>query len=870
MKNADLNNNRYLSGTNGLLTLLMVIFILVCFPVKGQNKEKKNLTEADYPLWHYLDAEEISDDGKWISYTKSYPTADSLFLHQRKTGRIYFFPGASQGQFTADHFLCKTTGNKLHLFSLKKGTGQVLKNIKSFDVFGSYLLTMSDQKENSSLTIYTLEGRLLHTQHNVMGYALCPDKKKIALSIKENDKSTLSLVRTGAFDKPLTIAHYQGSSFQGLIWSNDADALAFLHYGEAESTLYYYQVAKKTLSTFSTASSVFPKDMNITSSRVLKISNDNKKVFFRIMQRRELDRIYNKNEVQVWNAADKSIYPMAKQIQDWNIIDKQALWEPKSDRFLQFTDSKLPHGAAAGDLSYALTFNPHDYEPQSKDIGDRDIYITNLNTGERKLLLKKHSGSNTNLIASPGGKYISYFKKGNWYVYDIPKDSHAQVNGKIPYPLSVPGEMNQDESYGNPGWTSGDDSLLIYDQYDIWRVSLDGSSAIRLTKGREKGMIYRIVAQTRSEQKQLDSRIYTNGIFNLKQGLLLTSRSADNFYNGIFLWDFKKGLSEICYTDKRISTILRSKNNILSWVQEDTDLPWQIKAKEPRGKETLVMQSNHQQESFNWTKREMITYQNQKGEFLKGILYYPATYQKGKAYPMVVHIYEKQSYQAHYYYLPTLYNGDGFNIANLTAKDYFVFLPDITYEIGNVGLSAVDCVEAAVKSVLKEHDIDQTKIGLIGHSFGGFQTNFIITHSKLFACAVAGAATSNFLSSYLAVSESSNTPNFAKIEYGQARMKVSPYVDMDIYLKNSPVIYASNVTTPLLSWTGLEDQQVVPTQSFEFYMALRRLGKTHVMLAYPGEGHDITGKENAIDLTCRIEQWFDYYLKDSEMPSWLK
>ena len=100
-------------------------------------------------------------------------------------------------------------------------------------------------------------------------------------------------------------------------------------------------------------------------------------------------------------------------------------------------------------------------------------------------------------------------------------------------------------------------------------------------------------------------------------------------------------------------------------------------------------------------------------------------------------------------------------------------------------------------------------------------------------------------------------------------MKVSPYEDMDRYLKNSPVIHAANVTTPLLSWTGLQDQQVVPTQSFEFYMALRRLGKTHVMLAYPDEGHDITGKGNAIDLTRRIEAWFDYYLKDEKPASWI-
>lgn len=158
--------------------------------------------------------------------------------------------------------------------------------------------------------------------------------------------------------------------------------------------------------------------------------------------------------------------------------------------------------------------------------------------------------------------------------------------------------------------------------------------------------------------------------------------------------------------------------------------------------------------------------------------------------------------------------------------------------------------------------------GLIGHSFGGYETDFIITQSNLFACAVAGAATTNNLSSYLSVSQNLGIPNFFKFEYGQSRMIVSPYENMDWYLNNSPVMHAANVNTPLLSWTGLKDPQVEPRQSFEFYMALRRLGKTHILLAYPNEVHSMEKKENAIDLTAKIEEWFDYYLKGMKVPVW--
>lgn len=871
MRNVYNNTHRCFLDSNGSFTLL-ICFMMICFFVNGQTNQKKGITPSYYSLWHYLEAQDISQKGNWISYKKTYDAADSLFVQHRKKITIHRVARGSEGRFVADNFfIYRTPDSIVHLLSLDNGREKLLKNVSRFEIVGSNIITVLHEKKGSSLSVYTLEGKFLFSEQNILEYALCPDNKKIAISIKENQKNFVRILTITSAKEQYQVAEVLGDPFQKLTWSADASALAFMQYGQVESKLYYYQADQKTISAFSTADTlVFPQTMNMQPRRKLKISPDNKRVFFTIRQRRELDPIHTKNDVQVWNADDKYIYPTKIEIENWNIIDKQAFWEPDTGRFLQVTNPQLPNGAAAGMMNYALTFNPQDYEPQSKSNGDRDIYITDLATTKRKLLLKKQINNTNNLLASPQGKYISYFRQGNWYVYDVGKESHQKINAHIPFPLALEDSFDKDDCYGNPGWTSREQYLLIYDQYDIWKVSPDGSNAQRLTNGREKGIVYRIVPHTASEQPHHDIWIHTSGLFDLKTGFTLKARSRDFLYNGIFLWDQKKGLSEICYTNKKISTVLRSKNNVFAWMEEDTDLPWQIKLKEPEAKEKIIMQSNPQQEHFLWTKRETVTYQNNKGEALTGILYYPASYQIGKKYPMVVHIYEKQSNQIHYYYVPTLYNGDGFNVGNLTAKGYFVLLPDITYETGNIGSSAVDCVEAAVRTVLIKHEVDAKKIGLIGHSFGGSQVDFIITKSKLFACAVAGAATTNYLSSYLAVAPNMGIPNFYKMEYGQARMKVSPYENMQRYLKNSPVIYASSVSTPLLSWTGLKDQQVLSTQSFEFYMALRRLGKTHILLAYPNAGHDLTLKEDTMDLTLRIEAWFDYYLKESQAPSWLQ
>ncbi|MBW4362015.1 alpha/beta hydrolase family protein [Flavobacterium taihuense] len=93
--------------------------------------------------------------------------------------------------------------------------------------------------------------------------------------------------------------------------------------------------------------------------------------------------------------------------------------------------------------------------------------------------------------------------------------------------------------------------------------------------------------------------------------------------------------------------------------------------------------------------------------------------------------------------------------------------------------------------------------------------------------------------------------------------------DTDSYLKNSPVLQAANVHTPLLSWTGAEDRHVNYYQSIEFYLALRRLGKKHTMLIYPGDGHALMDGSNQKDLTQRTEEWFGYYLKNETLKSWM-
>ncbi|UUF13135.1 MULTISPECIES: alpha/beta hydrolase family protein [Flavobacterium] len=160
--------------------------------------------------------------------------------------------------------------------------------------------------------------------------------------------------------------------------------------------------------------------------------------------------------------------------------------------------------------------------------------------------------------------------------------------------------------------------------------------------------------------------------------------------------------------------------------------------------------------------------------------------------------------------------------------------------------------------------------GLIGHSFGGYETDFIITQTSLFAAAVAGSAITDLTSFYLSIGTASGKPDIWRLESQQWRMGKSLYEDRAGYNRNSPIEHVKNITTPLFSWTGGSDKEVHPEQSIEFYVAMRRLKKQHIMAVYPEEGHTVNNPANQKDLSIRLHQWFDYYLKDEAPAAWIK
>jgi dipeptidyl aminopeptidase/acylaminoacyl peptidase len=148
--------------------------------------------------------------------------------------------------------------------------------------------------------------------------------------------------------------------------------------------------------------------------------------------------------------------------------------------------------------------------------------------------------------------------------------------------------------------------------------------------------------------------------------------------------------------------------------------------------------------------------------------------------------------------------------------------------------------------------VDPKRVGLHGHSWGGYQTAFTITQSDVFAAAIAGAPLTNMISMYSIIYKNSGGTNGSIFESSQGRFTTGPWDNWAAYTRNSPVAHAKNVKTPLVILHNDLDGAVDFTQGVEYYNTLRRLDKPVVMLEYPGENHGLARPANQQDYTVRM------------------
>jgi dipeptidyl aminopeptidase/acylaminoacyl peptidase len=253
---------------------------------------------------------------------------------------------------------------------------------------------------------------------------------------------------------------------------------------------------------------------------------------------------------------------------------------------------------------------------------------------------------------------------------------------------------------------------------------------------------------------------------------------------------------------------------------------------------------------------------------LQGVLIKPPDFDPAKKYPLMVYIYERLSQTLHTFtdpapshrMNPTLYASNG----------YVVLMPDIAYTVGYPGQSGMNAVLPAVQKIVDQGYIDEKRIGIQGHSWGGYQIAYMVTKTNRFRAAAPGALVGNMFSAYSGIRYGTGIPRQFQYERTQSRIGGSIWQYPLRFLENSPVFEADRVETPILMLHNDGDDAVPWTQGIEFFLALRRMNKEAYFFNYNGEPHGIRKRANQKDYSARMFQFFGHYLKGDPKPEWME
>ncbi|HQY12842.1 MAG TPA: prolyl oligopeptidase family serine peptidase, partial [Ferruginibacter sp.] len=276
-----------------------------------------------------------------------------------------------------------------------------------------------------------------------------------------------------------------------------------------------------------------------------------------------------------------------------------------------------------------------------------------------------------------------------------------------------------------------------------------------------------------------------------------------------------------------------------------------------------------QQKEYNWLGVELVKWKMFDGRMSEGLLFKPENFDPKKKYPVIFYFYERNADGLYAYRAPAP-SASTVNIAWFVSNGYLVFDPNIYYKDGEPGPSAYNSVVSAAKYLSKMPWVDSARMAIQGQSWGGYQVAYLITKTNMFRAAWAGAPVANMTSAYGGIRWGSGLNRQFQYEHTQSRIGANLWQRQDLYLKNSPLFSADKVNTPLVIMHNDADGAVPWYQGIEYFTALRRLGKKVWMLQYNGEDHNLVERKNRKDLSIRLSQFFDYYLKDAKPAKWIR
>ncbi|HLG05299.1 MAG TPA: prolyl oligopeptidase family serine peptidase, partial [Gemmatimonadales bacterium] len=548
-----------------------------------------------------------------------------------------------------------------------------------------------------------------------------------------------------------------------------------------------------------------------------------------------------------------------------------AAYQVAGGKITRMTDAKLRTLQRGPRDTWGVGSDNSEYEREAgiKGFAFRDIYAVNLATGGRKLIQKKvpGGGGGTGPFSPDNSKY-AYYDTGEWKTYDFATGAIKAVTAGVPGKFwNTEDDHNQVKppvAGGLVGWSKDGANLIVRDNWDLWRLPVSGAGAVNLTGNGQRDQI-RYQARLTFDPRD-------------RGGIDLAAPMYVETYEE---WTKREGLARVNPLKGGVTVVAsegakvdyRRARDAGVWAvtrQTVTKFPDWYAADDGLRNERRLTDANPQQKDVAWTPgARLVEYSCENGTGKRqAVLYLPAGYEEGKKYPTLTYIYERLSQEFNVYSQPnaTRYS----NPSVFTSRGYAFLKPDIVYHVNDPGRSAAWCIVPAVKAAIATGIVDPDRVGLQGHSWGGYQTAFVTTQTDVFKAAVAGAPLTDMVSMFGSIYWNTGNTDGSIFIASQGRFTGGPNEEPEAYRRNSPQVFAEKLSHPLMILHNDRDGAVDFNQGITYYNHLRQLGKEVVLLEYVGENHGLNRPANQKDYALRMTEWFDTFLRDQPAPQWLE
>lgn len=731
----------------------------------------------------------------------------------------------------------------------------------------------------TDLILRSLADGAERTFSDVAEFHLTDDGKQLIYAVSAHDtaKNGVFAVTPGSAGAPVAVLEGKGK-YSKLTFDEDQTQMVFLSDRDAAGAkppkwkIYRWERRGAATELVSNAAAGLEKGFAISDKGTLAFSREGTRLYFGVavpVPEPKADETTDESAdekavVDLWSYKDEYLQPVQKvrATRDRDRTYTATCLIPER-KIVQLGDTELDTITTSESPQWSLGSDDRGYR-KANDYDEHytDLYLVDSATGARRKIAEKSLGTAT---WSPSGRYLLHFDGKDWSTISVPDGKSVNLTASLGVKF-----FNEDtdtpsipNAYGSAGWTKDGKSVLIYDRYDIWRISPDGTGAKNITAGygRNHDIRMRYVRTTTDPHDR-----WIEG----SQPLLLSGENLTTYDQGFYRGSIEGGEpKQLLMAAKSFSPPVKAKDAdvYLLTAQTFNEFPDLLTTDGTFKELRKVSDANPQKAGLLWGSTELVGFKNADGVPLQAALYKPENFDPKKKYPMMVYIYERLTQNVNHFVNPA--PGTSINISYYVSNGYLVLTPDIVYTVGYPGQSALKCVLPAIQAVVNRGIVDENAIGIQGHSWGGYQIAYMVTQTNRFRAVEAGAPVADMISAYDGIRWGTGITRQFQYERTQSRIGGSIWQYPTRFIENSPIFWADRVQTPVLILQNDGDDAVPWYQGIEFFLALRRLGKEVYLFNYNGQPHGLRNRADQKDYTIRMQQYFDHYLKGAPAPDWM-